>query len=104
VYVLSVVWPQSSGSHNFQFTGSKDRLDKAKTIDLCQNPLTVSSLAQSAMPILTHTLLILPAASTRRSCIFSGPFDFGSAPCARLLIGYLSGVVSLPSTERTKAV
>lgn len=23
------------------FTGSKDRLDRAKTIDLCQNPLTV---------------------------------------------------------------
>lgn len=26
------------------FIGSKDRLDRAKTIDLCQNPLTVSDV------------------------------------------------------------
>lgn len=30
------------------FVGSKDRLDRAKTIDLCQNPLTVSSVTSPA--------------------------------------------------------
>lgn len=30
------------------FIGSKDRLDRAKTIDLCQNPLTVSDVTSPA--------------------------------------------------------
>ena len=30
-----------SENNIFDFTGSKERLDRAKTIDLCQNPLTV---------------------------------------------------------------
>jgi hypothetical protein len=32
-------------SRDPRFAGSKDRLERAKTIDLCQNPLTVSAVA-----------------------------------------------------------
>ena len=35
-------------------TGNKDRLDRAKTIDLCQNPLTVRNPSKKTHP-LTHS-------------------------------------------------
>ena len=41
VYVLSGQNFNSAYIHDPRLTGSKDRLHRAKTIDLCQNPLTV---------------------------------------------------------------
>jgi len=52
VYVINFAC--DSFLYHQEYAGSKDRLHRAKTIDLCQNPLTVSHPKMTSGVHLTH--------------------------------------------------